>query len=500
MVVPKQASRIQSATVGFLQDTPSDDIRRGVPFSRAIANFGRVFRVHPNTLDHAAKTALYESSVPADFLDVFVSHSWSSPGYQKYISLLVCECGKPAIVAAVVSGLGVLLLQKFVAKLPFMVVEGAFDPIFEVYQESQPWEFLTSFIAGLFVLLFYPLFPCVSTKFFFIDCMVIHQTDVELKMRGIKSLGGFVTISKYLYVMWDADYFSRLWCVYELAVFKCIHKDQHNIVLLPLRQSVAILILIPAFFAGFLLYIILFPTVAPWGIATFYFAAFLASTVVYTGAAIVGYDFADQLLKLDEQLTRFEVSEAECYAPEDRDLILEKINKMYEGGLEEFNLAVRGDLREDVLKAVRYTPRTLLPYTTLLTGLIASIGFMFFGISWFRDSNTPTLVCFTIYMVTFSWAMMPLVTALSLYNGEALYKKRGAKKGAALTDHEDLMQALRRNKWRYLLIGVQGASIFIFIWTTLAFVLPLAVINSEEQPFLGVFPKSSAIFISLFTC
>ena len=66
-------------------------------------------------------------------------------------------------------------------------------------------------------------------------------------------------------------------------------------------------------------------------------------------------------------------------------MILEKINKMYEGGLEEFNLAVRGDLREDVLKAVRYTPRTLLPYTTLLTGLIASIGFMFFGISWFRD-------------------------------------------------------------------------------------------------------------------
>ena len=41
MVIPNQTSRIQSATVGFLQDTPSDDIRRGVPFSRAIANFGR---------------------------------------------------------------------------------------------------------------------------------------------------------------------------------------------------------------------------------------------------------------------------------------------------------------------------------------------------------------------------------------------------------------------------------------------------------------------------
>lgn len=102
-------------------------------------------------------------------------------------------------------------------------------------------------------------------------------------------------------------------------------------------------------------------------------------------------------------------------------------------------------------------------------------------------------------MITFCWAMLPLVAALSLYKGEALYMKRGAKKGAAVADHENLMQALRRNSWRYLLIGVQGASIFIFIWTTLAFVLPLAVINSEERLFLGIFPKSSAIFICLFT-
>jgi len=136
-------------------------------------------------------------------------------------------------------------------------------------------------------------------------------------------------------------------------VFKAIHLNQHNIKLLPLRQSVAVLILIPAFFAGFLLYIILFPAVAPLGIVTFYCAALLASTVVYTGAAVVGYDFADQLLKLDEQLTKFEVSEARCYAEEDRAEILEKINGMYEGGLDEFNDAVRGDLREDVLDAVR---------------------------------------------------------------------------------------------------------------------------------------------------
>ncbi|GMH67920.1 hypothetical protein TrLO_g3041 [Triparma laevis f. longispina] len=133
------------------------------------------------------------------------------------------------------------------------------------------------------------------------------------------------------------------------------------------------------FFGGFLVYIILFPLVAPVGIYTFYFAAFLASTIIYTGAAIVGYDFADQIIKLDEQLSNFEVTKAQCFAEEDREEILNKISTMYDGGLDEFNLSVRDELRKDILRAVRHTPRMLLPYHTLLTGLIASFGFMFLG-------------------------------------------------------------------------------------------------------------------------
>jgi hypothetical protein len=77
----------------------------------------------------------------------------------------------------------VLGLQQYVKKLPFMVVEGAFQPLFEVYQESQPWEFLFSFISGVGALVFYPFFPGISKKTFFVDCMVIHQTNLELKVR-----------------------------------------------------------------------------------------------------------------------------------------------------------------------------------------------------------------------------------------------------------------------------------------------------------------------------
>ena len=103
-----------------------------------ISEFGKVFRIHPNTLEDDAKAHLYSSSVATDSIDVFVSHSWSSPGFQKYFSLMIYECGKPAIFAAAATGLLVLILQVYVHKLPYLVVEGAFDPIFKVYQESQP--------------------------------------------------------------------------------------------------------------------------------------------------------------------------------------------------------------------------------------------------------------------------------------------------------------------------------------------------------------------------
>ena len=87
------------------------------------------------------------------------------------------------MISAAVAGLIVLLFQVYAYKLPYLVVEGAFDPVFEVYQESQPWEFLASFIVGVAVLLFYPAIA-LRKKLFFLDCMVIHQTDMELKMAG----------------------------------------------------------------------------------------------------------------------------------------------------------------------------------------------------------------------------------------------------------------------------------------------------------------------------
>ena len=150
----------------------------------------------------------------------------------------------------------------------------------------------------------------------------------------------------------------------------------------------------------------------------------------------------------------------------------------------------------DVLAIIRPTPTQILPYNILMMGLIATVGFMYFGISWFRDSNSETLASFTIYMITFCWAMMPFTASQCLRQGEKLYIQVPPPDG-----EDGLKKAIKRNKWRYLIIGFGGAAFFILLWSSLAAVAPLAAANSKEgKRFLGVFGPSSALPISICTC
>lgn len=47
----------------------------------------------------------------------------------------------------------------------------------------------------------------------FIDVACIHQTDVELMHRGIRSIGGFLLAARELRILWSSTYLTRLWCV-----------------------------------------------------------------------------------------------------------------------------------------------------------------------------------------------------------------------------------------------------------------------------------------------
>ncbi|CAE8605173.1 unnamed protein product [Polarella glacialis] len=53
----------------------------------------------------------------------------------------------------------------------------------------------------------------------FLDCLCINQGDAELKQAGIDSIGAYLRNSDSMLVLWAPEYFTRLWCCFELAVF-----------------------------------------------------------------------------------------------------------------------------------------------------------------------------------------------------------------------------------------------------------------------------------------
>ena len=63
----------------------------------------------------------------------------------------------------------------------------------------------------------------VFQTFAFLDYVCISQTDIDLKMLGIANFAGFLRLSKELVVLWDEKYFTRFWCVYELASYMTLN-------------------------------------------------------------------------------------------------------------------------------------------------------------------------------------------------------------------------------------------------------------------------------------
>eukprot|EP00928_Gymnodinium_smaydae_P031181 TRINITY_DN2296_c4_g1_i1.p1 TRINITY_DN2296_c4_g1~~TRINITY_DN2296_c4_g1_i1.p1 ORF type:complete len:509 (-),score=27.08 TRINITY_DN2296_c4_g1_i1:183-1709(-) len=59
----------------------------------------------------------------------------------------------------------------------------------------------------------------MSRRLIFLDKVSISQTDAALKDEGIACIGGFLSHTDTLLVLWDPSYLCRLWCLYEYITF-----------------------------------------------------------------------------------------------------------------------------------------------------------------------------------------------------------------------------------------------------------------------------------------
>ncbi|CAE7596734.1 mrkA [Symbiodinium microadriaticum] len=158
-----------------------------------------------------AGSFIFESSSCAENVDVFVSHRWGSARWAKYLAL----CLYSNLTAAVVCSLTTWLLA---TAIMFAYAHCTTHPggnllLLLVLLYCPIALFLAIFLFGQHVV--HRLRP-VSM---WVDRLCIHQTDHDFKHRQIKALPVFVARSSSMLVLWDDDYFRRLWCQLELATF-----------------------------------------------------------------------------------------------------------------------------------------------------------------------------------------------------------------------------------------------------------------------------------------
>ncbi|CAE8669539.1 unnamed protein product [Polarella glacialis] len=202
-----------------LQHPGSRMYQRGVSLATVMDLGGRHFG--PNVCEKN-NDAL---SFPTDKYDIFISHTWRTGRIAKYAALLYYTSLFPAVCAGLAAGILAFALRVHGILPPFGISEGPKSAEVSEFVPFSMWCLViggcTSFaILVMWARLFDLAESIRSTKvFYFFDRLSINQGDAELKQAGIDSIGAYLRNSDSMLVLWAPEYFTRLWCVFELAVF-----------------------------------------------------------------------------------------------------------------------------------------------------------------------------------------------------------------------------------------------------------------------------------------
>eukprot|EP00439_Symbiodinium_sp_Y106_P039782 s2894_g4.t2 len=204
--------------------TVDDEIIWGIPLRRSLKGLGRIWRYQPSKWTPAQCAACHELSQKAQSFDVFLSHTWQTPGWHKAVALSF-QCGWRSTFAlwcaAEVVSTALCLLDVLPMPLPYKANVIGFT------EECPMGLWVYGFGALALVLGWFltPYLPdlCSQPDLGFIDVVSIDQEDRELMERGVYGIAGFLRISSELRILWSAPYLSRLWCIFELAAYRKVN-------------------------------------------------------------------------------------------------------------------------------------------------------------------------------------------------------------------------------------------------------------------------------------
>lgn len=155
----------------------------------------------------------FDLSAPVDRIDTFISHNNETPRHRKFLALALHFNLAPAFAVAAVA-CSVTFVLTIYGMLPVLHRDGG-----EVLGFFCQLVGLLAFLATLMG--WHEVAPLLGFRgpTVFLDRVCVHQTDRDLKRRGIESLPALIAESTSLLVLYTDVYLKKVWTIYEVATF-----------------------------------------------------------------------------------------------------------------------------------------------------------------------------------------------------------------------------------------------------------------------------------------
>jgi len=200
-----------STQASILFDFADPTLHRGSRISNILHRGGSVFSDQPATAEY------YRLSEIVLQTDAFISHNWSTPRREKFVSLALQFNFVPAMICALIAAVIVFIVQCWCDFIP--KTEEVFnEQVTNVGFFCQAVSVTTFIVALFFVHEVYPYLGITGPNVF-LDKTCVHQVDETLKQQGIMHLTAFLTHSRSMVVLYSDCYLEKLWTVYEIATF-----------------------------------------------------------------------------------------------------------------------------------------------------------------------------------------------------------------------------------------------------------------------------------------
>ena len=355
---------------------------RGITVVSLLSGFGRLF-ADGGQAARDDPHGTFAHSHPVEALDWFVSHSWRSPRAVKLLGLLLHFNRRDAATACAFATMLVCVAETlyFESLPPWLKFTG--PNTFTDFSEIElgkgcavvGYVTLTFFLFGAHVVR-----QALGAKPVecFLDVACIPQADPAAKQRGIASLGALLDRSERMLILLDKEYFTRLWCIFELAAF-AKRAGMHRLEIVQLHSaltewSVFLLMMLAN------VHSLIFTPFSDDGaiVGNVGLASIIVPMMIPQLRATV---WANESADAVERLRNFSLDDAQCQGAEDRAAILDLIAKWYTDtsvelppdervrlGHHRFEQFVRQDVR---LAVEKQHVRTRFSTTTVVMTLFA---------------------------------------------------------------------------------------------------------------------------------